>query len=182
EEELERRVDPARAAPDADDQEHRNQAALEEQIEQHEIERREGADHQRFQDQERHHVFADALRHRLPARDDAERHDRGGQDDQRQRDAVDPHVVGDAGRKPGRLLDELEVGRGRVEPRHQDQRHREGDQRGPQRDPARRAVGGLVAAPRQQIDQDRTDRRQEGRNGKDRPGCHLLASQAEHEP
>src|SRR5205085_11489505 len=57
-------------SPDADDQEHRDQTALEEQIEQHEVERREGADHERFQDQERHHVFAQAVGDRLPARHD----------------------------------------------------------------------------------------------------------------
>ena len=61
EEELEARIDAARAAPDADDQEHRDQAAFEEQIEQDEIERREGADHQRLQHQERDHVFLHAL-------------------------------------------------------------------------------------------------------------------------
>jgi hypothetical protein len=38
EEELEAGIDPARAAPDADDQEHRDQAGLEEQIEQHQVE------------------------------------------------------------------------------------------------------------------------------------------------
>ena len=76
EEELEAGIDPARAAPDADDQEHRDQAAFEEQIEQHEVERREGADHQRFQHQERHHVFAHPHLDRFPARQDAERHQR----------------------------------------------------------------------------------------------------------
>ena len=57
EEELEARVDPARAAPDADDEEHRDQAAFEEQVEQDEVERAEDADHQRLEHQERDHVF-----------------------------------------------------------------------------------------------------------------------------
>ena len=60
EEELEARVDAPRPAPYADDQEHRNEAALEEQVEQDQIERREGADHQGLERQERDHVFLDA--------------------------------------------------------------------------------------------------------------------------
>jgi hypothetical protein len=38
EEESEARIDPPRMSPDADDEEHRDKAALEEKIEQHEIE------------------------------------------------------------------------------------------------------------------------------------------------
>ena len=171
EEELEGRVDPARAAPDADDQEHRDQAAFEEQVEQHEIERREGADHQRFQQQERHHVFAHPHRDRFPARDDAERHQGGGQDHERQRNAVDAHVVGDAAGQPRRLFDELEIRIGGIEAPDQDQRHRKGDQRGPQRDPARIAPRGLVVAAAD-IDHQRAEHRQEGDDGEDGPGCH----------
>ena len=94
EEELEARIDAARPAPHADDQEHRDEAALEEQVEQHEIERRERADHQGLEHQERDHVFLHARLDHLPARDDAERHQAGGEDHERQRDAVDAHVVG----------------------------------------------------------------------------------------
>ena len=65
---------------------------------------------------------------------------RGGQDHERQRNAVDAHVVGDAAGEPRRLLDELEVRLRGIETPDQDQRHREGDQRGPQRDPARIAL------------------------------------------
>jgi hypothetical protein len=68
EEELEAGIDAARAAPDADDEEHRDQTALEEQIEQHQVERGEGADHQRFQDQEGDHVGLHAALDRRPAR------------------------------------------------------------------------------------------------------------------
>ena len=181
EEELEGGIDPARAAPHPDDQEHRDQAALEEQIEQHEIERAEGADHQRFQQQERHHVFAHPHRHRFPARQDAERHQGGGQDHERQRNAVDAHVIGDAAGEPRRLLDELEIRLRRVEAPDQDQRHREGDQRGPQRDPARIAAGGFVVAAAD-IDQQRADQRQEGDDGENGPGCHHWPPDAEHEP
>ena len=38
-----------------------------------------------------------------PARDDADRHQRGGQDHERQRDAVDAHVIGAEAAEPGRF-------------------------------------------------------------------------------
>ena len=50
-------IDAARTAPNADDEEHRDQAALEEQIEQHEVEAREHADHQRLEHEEGDHIF-----------------------------------------------------------------------------------------------------------------------------
>ena len=177
EEELEARVDPARAAPDADDQEHRDQAALEEQVEQHEVERREDADHQRLEHQERDHVFLDARLDRAPARGDAERHQDGGEDHEQQRDAVDAHVVGAEAAEPGALLDELELGRAGVEAPDQDQRHREGDERGPERDPAGVALAGLVVAAQHQ-DEQRADQRQEGGDGEDRPARHQCAPPA----
>ena len=60
EEELEGGIDPPLAAPDADDEEHRDQHALEEHVEQEEIERAEHADHQRLEHEERDHVFLHA--------------------------------------------------------------------------------------------------------------------------
>ena len=86
-----------------------------------------------------------------PARHDAERHQRGGEDHERQRDAVDAHVVGAEAAEPGLLLDELEFRRARIEAPHQDQRHREGDERGPERDPARIARAGLVVLQQHQM-------------------------------
>ena len=103
----------------------------------------------------------------------------GGQDHERQRDAVDAHGVGDGAAEPGALLDELEVGRGGIEAPDQNERDREGDQRGPQRDPARVARAGLVLA--QQGDEQRAGERQEGDDGEDRPARHQCASR-EHEP
>lgn len=50
---------------------------------------------------------------------------------QRQRGAVNAHVVSDAGGEPGGLFDELEVGIAGIEAPDQDQRDCEGDQRGP---------------------------------------------------
>ena len=67
EEEFEAGIDAPLAAPDADDQEHRDQAAFEQHIEQHQIEGAEHADHHGFQHQEGDHVFGDAVLDRFPA-------------------------------------------------------------------------------------------------------------------
>ena len=110
EEELEAGVDAPRAAPHADDQEHRDQAALEEQVEEDEVERAEDADHQRLQHEEGDHVLLDAVLDRLPARQDAQRHQERGEHHEQHRDAVDAHLVFDGAAEPVHLLDELEAG------------------------------------------------------------------------
>ena len=170
EEELEAGIDPARTAPHADDQEHRDQAALEEDIEQHQVERAEGADHQRLEHQEGDHVFAHPALDGGPARQDRDRHQRGGQDHERQRNAVDTHGVGDGAAEPRPPFQELEIGRTWIETPDQDQRNREGEQCGPQRHPARVAQARLVVA--QEGDEQRAGDRQEGDDGKDRPARH----------
>ena len=131
EEELEARVHPARATPHSNDQEHRDQAALEEQIEKHQVERAEGADHERFEQQESHHVFAHPHGDRFPARDDAKRHQGGGQDDERQRNAVHTHMIHNGIGQPRRLLDKLEVRLRGIEAPDQHQRHGKRNERGP---------------------------------------------------
>ena len=168
EEEFEGGIDSARAAPDPDDEEHRNEPALEEQIEQHEIERGEGAHHQSLEHQKCDHVLFDAPLDGIPARNDADRHQAGSKDDERQRNAVDAHMVGDGSAKPGLFLHELKLERGRVEAVEQDQGDGERDQRGPQSDPARIALLGLAVA-RQRRDEKRADERQERGNGQDWP-------------
>ena len=67
-------------------------------------------------------------------------------DDERQRNAVDAHGIGDRAAEPRPLFEELEVGRGRIEAPDQEQRDREGDERRPQRDPAGVARAGFVVA------------------------------------
>ena len=61
EEELKARINAALATPHTDDQEHRNEARLEEDIEKNEIKCCEHADHQRFKHKKRDHIFSDAL-------------------------------------------------------------------------------------------------------------------------
>jgi hypothetical protein len=91
-EELEARIDAVLAAPDADDQEHRDQARLEEQVEEHQIERHEHAQHQRFQHEEGDHVFLHAVV-TSQRRRDGQRHDEGRQHHEQHADPVHPHLV-----------------------------------------------------------------------------------------
>ncbi len=172
EKELEARIDPARAAPHTDDEEHRDQAAFEEQVEQGQIKRRKGADHQGLQHQKRDHVLLDAPLDRLPAREDAQRHQRRGEDHERQGDAIDPDVVADGAGEPRLPFDELELRGAGVEAPHQDQRDREGDQRRPHRHPTGVAGDGRVLAAHRH-DEQRAEQRQEHGDGKDRPAHHL---------
>jgi hypothetical protein len=171
EKELERGVDPPRAAPDADDQKHRDQAAFEEQIEQDQIQRDEDADHQRFEHEEGDHEFLDALLDRGPAGQDAERHQERGQNDERQRDSVDAQMVADGAAEPGEVFLELKAGFRAVELGPGVEREAECHRGGEERDAARERVAGLAFACHQECHQDaeqrkERDRRQQiGRHG-----------------
>ena len=167
EEELVGRVDPVLAAPDADDQEHRHQAEFEEQVEQHQVQRAEHADDQGLEDQERGHIGRHPLVDREPRGRDADRHQERGQQHEQDRDPVHAHAVVQA-REPGVVFHELEAGVGRVVPQHQQQRQREGRERGHQGDPLHGADGLLVLMRTEQAQQDdgrHADQRREGRQG-----------------
>ena len=111
EEELERRVYPARPAPNADNQEHRDQDRLEEDVERDEIERAEHADHHRFQHQEGDHIFLHPDMDGVPARANADRRQQGRQQHEEHGNPVHAHVVVDLVlRHPRRLLHKLESG------------------------------------------------------------------------
>ena len=103
EKELDRRIFTPWSAPDADQEVHRQQHDFPEDVEQEEVEGQKDADHASFQQQKQHtvglHMLGDrgggAGRHGQQA-------DKGGQDDQWQADAVDPHEIIDVkGRDPG---------------------------------------------------------------------------------
>ena len=83
--------------------------ALEEQIEQHEIERAEHADHQALKHEKGDHIFTHARRDRFPRGRDTERHQECRQHDERKRHAVNAKLVGKPLPKPGFLLDKLEA-------------------------------------------------------------------------
>ena len=161
EEELVRRVDAVLATPNADDDEHRDQAGFEEDIEEHDVERHEDADHQGLEDQEGDHVFLQTLLDRGPARENAEGHEQSRQDDEEHRDAIDADMVGDPRAEPGVLLHHLEADIGIVEVDPDEERHDEGEDRRQQRD-----VQDVAAAERGvttgQQKQSHADQRKEG--------------------
>ena len=138
EEELHRRVDTARTAPDADDDEHRDQHAFEEHVEQHRVDGGEHADHQAFQEQEGRDVLVHALVDGAPRTDQHQRGRQRGQHDQRDRNAVRAEVVLDVvGGNPLALFNELQAGGEIVESGEQRNAQRERRHRDRQRQPTR---------------------------------------------
>src|SRR5208283_5516200 len=128
--ELHRRVLPALAAPDGDDEIHRHQHGLPENEEEQEIERHEDAQHGGLQEQEEGVVFLEAVLNSAPAREDGDQAEQGGEHHQEQAEAVDPQMVRCAdGGNPRRLLDELEVP-GAVEEEDQGEGNREAEDSG----------------------------------------------------
>ena len=69
--EFETRIDPPPAAPYADDEKHRDEAALEEKIKEHEIKGAENPGHQGFKNEEGNQIFLDASQNRFPGRENA---------------------------------------------------------------------------------------------------------------
>ena len=136
EEELVAGVDTIRAAPDADDEIHRDQACLKQDVEQEEILRCEDADHQRFHEQERGHIFWHALLDRVPAGADTDRHQEDGQDDQHQCDAVNAKRPAETAEQLG-VFDELPLGPADLVIGPEIEAQRQVDQRRHQRDGAR---------------------------------------------
>ena len=92
-EELQRRVDAARAAPDTDDDEHRDQHRLEEYVEQQRVSRRKDADQHALKHEHGRHVLRDALVDRTPRTNDDEHAGEGGQDNQGDGNAIDGETV-----------------------------------------------------------------------------------------
>ena len=164
-EKLEGCIDAVLAAPDADDQEHRDEAAFEEQIEEQKIERAEHADHQRLEHQKGDHIFLHPHLDRFPGGENAERHQEGRQQHERHRHAVDAELVEDAAAEPSLLLDELERRARRIVEPPCHERQKKGRHRGHQRRPARVGLGVFVVATQRQ-DEDDADQRQEDHTGK----------------
>ena len=153
EEELDRRVFPPRAAPDTDQEVHRQEHHLPEHVEQEEVERHEHAEHARLEQQKEHVIRLHVLRDR-PAGGTGEHREEGGEHHQRHADAVHAQQIVDVeGRDPGpldhvlhrRLADGELAGAGRAEerrPRHPEGEHEDHDG-GAQGDPADRLLAGL---------------------------------------
>ena len=139
EEELDGGVDALRSPPDPDDEEHRDEQRLPEHVEKDRIKGRERAHHRSFLDEEGGHVLRRLVLDNLPAREHHQHRHQSGEEDERHRDAVHPEVVVDVERRdPHRALYELHLVSGGVEPRPQEERQHEGQERDRQRHRAHR--------------------------------------------
>ena len=155
------------AAPRADEEEHRDERRLEEEVEEQQVERDEDADHRRLQNEHRGEEGEAALLDGVPARQN-----RDGDEQRRQQHEPEAHavhadvVVGADAPDPERLLLEAErVGRPLADAaRQEQQRDEEGQDREGERDQAvvlrARVRGESVqrdreGADRGQQDQDR---------------------------
>jgi hypothetical protein len=133
EEELHRGRASVRPAPDADDQVHRHEGELEQHVEQQQVGRGEHADDGRLEHEERGGVADEAVLHAVPRGDEDQRHEEGGEQDQREADAVDGE--GDARTDRGDprgglgelqvIVAEVEAGR---EPHRRDERRERDDE------------------------------------------------------
>ena len=113
EEELESGVDPVRAAPNPDDDVHRNQHRLKEHIEQDGVGGSEYTVDQATHDQERRQILRDAALHHLPSGHNHENGHEAVQHHEGHGDAVDAQLIADIeGRDPRAVFNELK-GRGR---------------------------------------------------------------------
>jgi hypothetical protein len=171
--ELHRRVDAVRAAPDADDQVHRDQDQLPEDVEEEEVEGDEDADHADFEDQEGDHVLLHADLDRPEAGEDADPAQRRRQGDHQHAQAVDAQLVLDAERRdPVDRFLELEAGLAAGEDREQDQ----GQEPGRQCRAEGRPPDEIEIVRGQHCDDQRAQERQEGDQAQDRQAGHRSSS------
>ena len=117
-----------------------------------------------------------------PAGEDADRHQEGRQEDERQRDAVDAHVVGDGAAEPGRFSTNWKSGSAGSKCDQRSSDSSEGDAAWSTA-PIQRALRARPVAARRAISRmnSRADQRQEGDEGEDRPEV-ISARSREHEP
>ncbi|MHC2218229.1 hypothetical protein ACVIGV_003617 [Rhizobium leguminosarum] len=122
EEELERRIDPAFATPDADDQVHRDQHRFPENVEQEQVERAEHPQHQRLHGEQTDHERLDLAVDRNPRGEHTDRTQQRGQEHEERAYPVDTKRISDPERgHPRALLCELHlVGRGVESGQHGD--------------------------------------------------------------
>ena len=156
EDELDHGVDASFVAPHADEEVHRDQDEVPEHVEEEEIQSGEDAQHRRLEQQHEDRELLDLLVDTLPRRQQRDRRQEAGQDDQHQADPVDSQVVVDAKRRnPGHPLDELELLTrcGGIESRPQRQRCPKGEDGDGKRNLANQAVALPVAIRNQQQQQ-----------------------------
>ena len=130
EDELDRRVDAVGPTPDADDQIHRHEHDLPEDVEEEEVERQEDAEHPGLEDKEADEVFLHAGLNRTEAREDTDPTQQRRQDNECAREPVNAKVIGDAERwDPRELLAEGEFAALAANADQHAEAQRKGDQR-----------------------------------------------------
>ncbi len=102
EQELDRRVLPVLAAPDGDQEVHRQEHDLEEDVEEDQVERQEHAHHAGQEQQEQGVIAADFLLD-VPRRQARQDRDEAGEHDEAEADAVEPEIILDVERGDPRL-------------------------------------------------------------------------------
>ncbi len=185
--ELHRRVGPLRLLfdrPVAPDQEvHRDQHRLEEDVEQEDVGGGEHPDHPRLEREQQREERRDAApAHHgsavrgggidlVPGGEDDDRHQQRREQDQHQRDPVGTHRVGDAELlDPGVLLGELEAGPRRLVRDGRQQRQHELHQRDRQGD----LLGQRAQPPRDDRDDGRRGGRDDQQEGQPRETVHVI--------
>jgi hypothetical protein len=112
EDELDRGVDALVVAPDADQEIHRDQDEVPEDVEQEDVEGAEHADHRRLEQQHEDREFLHLLLDAVPRRQERNRRQEAGQHQQHEAETVDAEVILDAElRNPRRTFNELEFWR-----------------------------------------------------------------------
>ena len=161
-EKLESGVDLVWAAPDADDQVHRDQGGLKKDVEQDAVQSTEHANHQTRQNQESGHVLVHFAGDDLPARNDHDHVDERGQQHKPQRNAVQPQVVVHIeALNPRSFFDKLHGRSAELKARIQRQRDQETGDRADERKPAHSA--GLAVMTEGQQDNAESNRRPDGK-------------------
>ena len=149
EEELDRGVDPALPAPDSDDEVHRDQGKLEEDVEEEDVRGKEDSDHPHLQQQHQGVECLAALLDVVERAENGDRRGQRGQQDHEDTDPVDPERVADPpGLDPGHRRFERKAASRRIvhppQPHAQDE-HRQG--------PAKREPFRPLGRRRQHMDQ-----------------------------
>ena len=165
--ELDGRIDAPRATPDADQERHRDEHDLPEDVEEEEVEREERAEHARLEDEKEREELLHPAVDVAPRREHDERGEKGGQQDEEEAHAVHSQPVLDPPcRDPRRALDQLEVRLAGPEAREEPQREREGHER----EDERGAAHGGERLARQEGEQHGTQERREDEQREERHG------------
>ena len=166
EDEFHRGVDPPPAAPYPDEEVHRDEHGLPEDVEQEQVQGDEDADHSGLEQEHEDREFLDPVVDGPPGGEERDRRQECGEKDEEEADAVDPDVIIEPAPEPGGALDELGQAGGAVEAEEEEERQNEGQKR----DGQGRRANGLERSPAEEDEQDGPREREERDEGHQREG------------